>query len=95
VLGRIEAHVCIRQIGLRGHPPLPDDGQRPGSSISRSPLLHGKDECVFGDSGYTATDKRVKPSCYQAMFFIATKRSQVGAIGKARERKQVERLESW
>ncbi len=29
------------------------------------------------------------------MFFIAANRLQVGAIGKARERKQVERLESW
>lgn len=58
-------------------------------------LLHGKKECVFGDSGYTGADKRAELSNCKAMFFIAAKRSQVRAIGNARERKQVERWESW
>lgn len=49
-------------------------------------LLHGKEECV-GDSGYTGADKRAELSGCEAMFFIAAKRSQVRAIGNARERK--------
>ncbi len=40
-------------------------------------LLHGKEDSVFGDSGYTGADKR----------------SKVKAIGNARDRKQVERWE--
>lgn len=50
---------------------------------------------MFGDSGYTGVDKRSELSSCKAMFFIAAKRSQVRAIGNARERKQVERWESW
>lgn len=57
-------------------------------------LLHGKEDCVFGDSGYTGADKRAELSDGKAMFFIAAKRSQVKTIGNARERKQVERWES-
>ncbi|MFG6086127.1 IS5 family transposase [Stenotrophomonas indicatrix] len=58
-------------------------------------LLHGKEDCVFGDSGYTGADKRAELSNCKATFFIAAKRSKVKAIGNARERKQVERWESW
>lgn len=58
-------------------------------------LLHGKEDCVFGDSGYTGADKRAELSNCKATFLIAAKRSKVKAIGNARERKQVERWESW
>lgn len=57
-------------------------------------LLHGKEECVFGDSGYTGADKRAELSNCKAMFFTAAKHPQVRAIGNARERKHVERWES-
>ncbi|WP_414490259.1 IS5 family transposase [Stenotrophomonas maltophilia] len=57
-------------------------------------LLHGKEDCVFGDSGYTGADKRTELSDCSATFFIAAKRSKVKAIGDAREREQVERWES-
>lgn len=56
-------------------------------------LLHGKEDCVLGDSGYTGADKRPELSDCKATFFIAAKRSQVKAIGNRRERKQVERWE--
>ncbi|OBU47860.1 MULTISPECIES: IS5 family transposase [Stenotrophomonas] len=57
-------------------------------------LLHGKEDCVFGDSGYTGVEKRTELSGCSATFFIAAKRSKVQAIGNARERRQVERWES-
>lgn len=57
-------------------------------------LPHGKEDCVFGDSGYTGADKRTELSDCSATFFIAAKRSRVKAIGNAREREQVERWES-
>ncbi|MGE6335167.1 transposase, partial [Stenotrophomonas sp. NPDC077659] len=57
-------------------------------------LLHGKEGCVFGDSGYTGADKRAELADCKAAFFIAAKRSKVKAIGNARERRQVERWES-
>lgn len=58
-------------------------------------LLHGQEDCVFGDSGYTGADKRTELSDCKATFFIAAKRSKVQAIGNARERKQAQRWESW
>jgi IS5 family transposase len=57
-------------------------------------LLHGKDACVFGDSGYTGADKRPELADCKAAFLIAAKRPTVKAIGNARERRTVERWES-
>lgn len=53
-------------------------------------LLHGKEDSLFGDSGYTGADARAELSNCKATFFIAAKRSKVKAIGNARDRKQVE-----
>jgi IS5 family transposase len=57
-------------------------------------LLHGKEDCVFGDSGYTGADKHAELVDCKATFFIAAKRSKVKAIRNARDREQVERWES-
>lgn len=54
-------------------------------------LLHGKEDGVFGDSGYTGAGTRAELSNCKATFFIAAKRSMVKAIGNVRERKQAER----
>ncbi len=54
-------------------------------------LLHGKEDCVFGDSGYTSVDRRAELTDCKAAFFIAAKRSKVKAIGNAGDRKQVGR----
>ncbi|MGV7166782.1 transposase [Xanthomonas citri] len=35
-------------------------------------LLHGKEDSVFGDSGYTGADKREELQDCEAAFFIAT-----------------------
>lgn len=53
-------------------------------------LLNGKEDSVFGDSGYTGADTRAELSNCKATFFIAAKRSKVKAICNARDRKQVE-----
>lgn len=58
-------------------------------------LLHGKEACVFGDSGYAGADKRAELVDCKAAFFIAAKRSKLKAIGSARERKQAERWERF
>lgn len=57
-------------------------------------LLRGKEECVFGDSGYTGAYKRAELADCKAAFFIAAERSRVKAISNTRERKQVERWET-
>ncbi|MFC3278809.1 IS5 family transposase [Xanthomonas fragariae] len=56
-------------------------------------LLHGKEDSVFGDSGYTGADKREELQTCKAGFFIAAKRSTIQAIGNKRERRQEERWE--
>ncbi len=51
-------------------------------------LLHGKEDSVFGDSGYTGADKREELQDCEAAFFIAARPSTIQAIGNNRERAQ-------
>jgi len=57
-------------------------------------LLHGKEDCVLGDSGYTGAESRPELQDSKAAFLIAKKRGKVKAIKNARDRKQHERWES-
>ncbi|AAW75912.1 putative transposase [Xanthomonas oryzae pv. oryzae KACC 10331] len=43
-------------------------------------LLHGKEDSVFGDSGYTGAEKRDELQSCEAAFFIAAKRSTIQAM---------------
>ncbi|CAH2708135.1 IS5 family transposase IS1646 [Xanthomonas campestris pv. nigromaculans] len=58
-------------------------------------LLHGKEDSVFGDSGYTGGDKREELQNCKAAFFIAAKRSTLQAIGNKRERDREQRWEHF
>ena len=58
-------------------------------------LLHGKEDSVFGDSGYTGADKREELQDCEAAFFIAAKRSVLQAIGNKRERAREQRWEHF
>ena len=58
-------------------------------------LLHGKEDSVFGDSGYTGADKREELQQVQAAFRIAEKPSKLRAIKNTRERKYAERWEHF
>ncbi|AUI92517.1 IS5 family transposase [Xanthomonas oryzae pv. oryzae] len=58
-------------------------------------LLHGKEDSVFGDSGYTGAEKRDELQSCEAAFFIAAKRSTIQAIGNKRERAWAERWEHF
>ncbi|WDK03059.1 IS5 family transposase [Xanthomonas campestris] len=58
-------------------------------------LLHGKEDSVFGDSGYTGADKREELQDCEAAFFIAAKRSVLQAIGNRRERAREQRWEHF
>jgi IS5 family transposase len=62
-------------------------------------LLHGKEDTVSGDSGYTGVENREEMADVKARFLIAEKRSKVQAIGNKRERTRAERWErkkaSW
>ncbi|WP_031423942.1 IS5 family transposase [Xanthomonas euvesicatoria] len=58
-------------------------------------LLHGKEDSVFGDSGYTGADKREELQTCKAAFFIAAKRSTLQAIGNKRERAREQRWEDF
>ncbi|WDJ15760.1 IS5 family transposase [Xanthomonas campestris] len=58
-------------------------------------LLHGKEDSVFGDSGYTGADKREELQACEAAFFIAAKRSVLQAIGNKRERAREQRWEHF
>jgi len=55
-------------------------------------LLHGNEDSVFSDSGYTGADKREELQDCEAAFFIAAKRVRIQAIGNKRVRAREERL---
>ncbi|WP_076039322.1 IS5 family transposase [Xanthomonas campestris] len=58
-------------------------------------LLHGKEDSVFGDSGYTGADNREELQTCKAAFFIAARRSTLQAIGNRRERAREQRWEHF
>lgn len=58
-------------------------------------LLHGKEDVVCGDSGYTGADKREELQNVEAAFWIAEKPSKVRAIRNKRERAAAERWEHF
>ncbi|MCT8362738.1 IS5 family transposase, partial [Xanthomonas citri pv. anacardii] len=58
-------------------------------------LLHGKEDSVFGDSGYTGADKRQELRDCQAAFFIAARPSTIQGIGSKRERAREQRWEHF
>ena len=49
-------------------------------------LLHGEEDTVCGDSGYTGADKREEVQQIAAGFLIAARPSQVGAIKNRKDR---------
>ncbi len=57
--------------------------------------LHGKEDSVFGDSGYTGADKRKELQDCEAAFFSAAKPSTIQAIGNNRERARQQRWEHF
>jgi IS5 family transposase len=58
-------------------------------------LLHGKEETVFGDSGYTGADKREELQAVEAGFLIAEKPSKLRAMKNKRDRHYAERWEHY
>jgi IS5 family transposase len=57
-------------------------------------LLHGKEEVVHADAGYTGADKRVPPVKRQRDWHIAAKRGTVKAIKDAALKRITEELET-
>ena len=58
-------------------------------------LLHGKEDTICGDSGYTGADKRDELEGLSAGFLIAEKRSKIQAIKNKRERHYAKRWEHY
>ena len=58
-------------------------------------LLHGREDTISGDSGYTGADKREELQQVQAAFRIAEKPSKLRAMKNTRERKYAERWERF
>ncbi|ASK90235.1 IS5 family transposase [Xanthomonas citri] len=58
-------------------------------------LLHGKEDSVFGDSGYTGADKREELQDCEAAFFIAARPSTIQAIANKCERAREQRWERF
>jgi IS5 family transposase len=56
-------------------------------------LLHGREDMVCGDSGYTGADKRDELKEVDAAFWIAEKPSKLRAIKSQRERRHAARWE--
>ena len=54
-------------------------------------LLHGKEDMVFGDSGYTGAAKREEMKDIDAVFLIAAKPSTIKAMKNQRKQKQARR----
>ena len=58
-------------------------------------LLHGEEDTVCGDSGYTGANKREELQGVDAAFWIAEKPSKLRAMKNKRERKYAERWERF
>src|SRR5690606_26324308 len=58
-------------------------------------LLHGKEQEIYGDSGYTGADKRDDLQEVKATFFIAEKPSRIRAMKSKRDRRSVRRWEHF
>jgi IS5 family transposase len=58
-------------------------------------LLHGKEDTVCGDSGYTGADKREELQGVKSVFLIAEKPSKLRAMKNKRERQSAERWEHF
>jgi IS5 family transposase len=58
-------------------------------------LLHGEEDTIYGDSGYTGADKRDELEGVNAGFLIAEKRSKIEAIKNKRERTYAKRWEHY
>ncbi len=58
-------------------------------------LLHSNEDSVFGDSGYTGTDKREELRTCEAAFFIAAKPARIQAVSNKRGRAREERWEHF
>jgi len=58
-------------------------------------LLHGKEDTICGDSGYTGADKREELQGVEAAFWIAEKPSKLRAMKNKRDRKYAERWEHF
>ena len=56
-------------------------------------LLHGKEDTICGDSGYTGAEKREELQDVEAAFLIAEKPSKLRAMKNKRERKRAKRRE--
>ncbi|OMO15656.1 transposase, partial [Xanthomonas oryzae] len=56
-------------------------------------LLHGKEDRVFGNSGYTGAEKRDELRDCKAACFFAARPSTIQAIGNNRERAREQRWE--
>ena len=60
-------------------------------------LLHGEEEAVFADAGYTGAEKRADLKDRQVKWYIATKRSKITALPEGQAQalcKQIERLKA-
>lgn len=58
-------------------------------------LLHGKEDTIYGDSGYTGADKRDELQGVNAGFLIAEKPSKLRTIKNKRERHYAKRWEHY
>ena len=58
-------------------------------------LLHGKEDTVCGDSGYTDVDKREELQDVKSVFLIAEKPSRLRAMKSARDRRHAKRCERF
>ena len=58
-------------------------------------LLHGKEDTIYGDSGYTGAQKREELEHVEAGFLIAEKPSKLRAMKSKRERRYAERWEHY
>ena len=58
-------------------------------------LLHGKEDTVCGDSGYTGAEKREELQDVEAAFWISAKPSKLHAMKNKRERRYAERWERF
>ncbi|MCC5088413.1 IS5 family transposase [Xanthomonas campestris] len=90
----MKAHICVDEFSGLVHHVHCTAANVADVTVTHT-LLHGNEDSVFGDSGYTGADKRDELQDCEAAFFIAAKPSRIQAIGNKRERAREARWEHF
>ncbi|RBJ27220.1 IS5 family transposase [Xanthomonas oryzae pv. oryzae] len=88
----MKAHIGVDAFSVRAHHVHGTAANVADVTVTHT-LLHGKEDRVFGNSGYTGAEKRDELRDCKAACFFAARPSTIQAIGNNRERAREQRWE--